>query len=70
MLDQEANSCEIQIPRDKKDGYVNNKQEVYRFGFTKIFDQLTKQDEIFKGICQEIVDSAFDGYNGTLFAYG
>jgi kinesin family protein 6/9 len=30
----------------------------------------TKQSEIFDGVAKEVVDSALDGYNGTIFAYG
>ena len=30
----------------------------------------TTQQEIFDKIAKEVIDSALDGYNGTIFAYG
>jgi kinesin family protein 6/9 len=29
-----------------------------------------KQEEVFNVVAKDIIDSAFEGYNGTLFAYG
>lgn len=31
---------------------------------------LTRQDTVFEKIALDVVDSCFEGYNGTMFAYG
>jgi kinesin family protein 6/9 len=33
-------------------------------------DMLTRQESVFEKIAKDVVDSAFEGYNGTIFAYG
>ena len=31
---------------------------------------LTRQETVFENIAKDVVESAFEGYNGTIFAYG
>lgn len=40
------------------------------FSFDGVYDQETKQDTIFKEIGRPLVQSALEGFNGTVFAYG
>uniref|UniRef100_A0AAR2KGS5 Kinesin-like protein n=1 Tax=Pygocentrus nattereri TaxID=42514 RepID=A0AAR2KGS5_PYGNA len=61
---------EFVVPRDLADGFINNKRESYRFRFQKVFDQVTKQEEIFETIAKPVADNVLAGYNGTVFAYG
>nr|XP_060610073.1 kinesin-like protein KIF6 isoform X2 [Anolis sagrei ordinatus] len=63
-------SLEIIVPHDLADGFVNNKRESYKFKFQKVFDQESKQDEIFEAIAKPVAECALGGYNGTIFAYG
>ncbi|XP_062981684.1 kinesin-like protein KIF6 [Elgaria multicarinata webbii] len=63
-------SLEIIVPRDLADGFVNNKRESYKFKFQKVFNQESKQDEIFEAIAKPVAECALGGYNGTIFAYG
>ncbi|XP_033368509.1 kinesin-like protein KIF6 [Parus major] len=63
-------SLEITVPRDLADGFINNKQESYKFKFEKIFDQEAKQDVIFDSIAKPVAECVLSGYNGTIFAYG
>ncbi|XP_073938365.1 kinesin-like protein KIF6 isoform X2 [Castor canadensis] len=65
-----TSSLEIILPRDLADGFVNNKREIYKFKFQRIFDQDAKQDIIFEVIAKPVAESALAGYNGTIFAYG
>ncbi|XP_061173877.1 kinesin-like protein KIF6 [Saccostrea echinata] len=58
------------VPRDMKDGFVNNKKETYKFRFERVFDQQAKQDEIFEHVAKPVADNILEGYNGTIFAYG
>ena len=44
------------VPRDLASGFINNKKEEYAFRFEKVFDQLTKQDEIFENVAQDVAD--------------
>lgn len=38
--------------------------------FDQIFDTDTPQEKIFDKVGKDIVESAIEGYNGTIFAYG
>ena len=31
---------------------------------------LTQQERVFEEVARDVIDSAFEGYNGTIFAYG
>lgn len=63
-------SISFTVPKDLADGYINNKREVYKFRFNKVFDQDCKQDEVFEEVAQGVIDNVLTGYNGTIFAYG
>lgn len=49
---------------------METRQEFYGFQFNGILDMLTRQETVFDKIAKDVIDSAFDGYNGTIFAYG
>ncbi|KAK2540190.1 Kif6 [Columba livia] len=68
--EKSLSSLEIIVPRDLADGFVNNKQESYKFKFQKIFDQEAKQDVVFDNIAKPVAECVLAGYNGTIFAYG
>lgn len=69
--DENGTACiAFTVPKDLADGYINNKREVYKFRFDKVFDQDCKQDEIFEEVAQGVIDNVLTGYNGTIFAYG
>lgn len=40
------------------------------FTFDHVFDDVTKQLDIYNLIARPIVDAVLEGYNGTVFAYG
>jgi kinesin family protein 5 len=42
----------------------------YKFSFDRAFDFNTKQKEIYEFAAKNIIDSVFEGFNGTIFAYG
>ncbi|KAM6912811.1 uncharacterized protein FYW49_011245 [Xenentodon cancila] len=67
---QTGSSLEFVVARDMAAGVVNNKRESYKFRFQKVFNQDTKQEEIFENIAKPVAESALAGYNGTIFAYG
>ncbi|TPX61137.1 hypothetical protein SpCBS45565_g07339 [Spizellomyces sp. 'palustris'] len=60
----------FRFPRDQVAGLVNNQREVYEFGFDRVFDVTTGQEEVFDVVAKPVVLSVMDGYNGTIFAYG
>ncbi|XP_057716165.1 kinesin-like protein KIF6 isoform X2 [Corythoichthys intestinalis] len=68
--DPASSSLEFVVPKEVADGFVNNKRECFNFRFQKVFDQATKQDEIFEHIAKPVAESVLAGYNGTIFAYG
>jgi kinesin family protein 6/9 len=49
---------------------INNTRTDYQFAFTKIFKEDVGQEEIFNAVALPVIQEAFQGYNGTIFAYG
>ncbi|XP_058881942.1 kinesin-like protein KIF6 [Acipenser ruthenus] len=70
--DEEHSSTNLEflIPHDLVDGFVNNKNETYRFKFHKVFDQEPNRRTSFENIATPMADSVLSGCNGTIFAYG
>ena len=58
------------MPRDCKQGVINNLKESHAFQFAEVFDQDTSQDEVFATVAAPVVMNCLEGYNGTVFAYG
>eukprot|EP01031_Cornospumella_fuschlensis_P034436 gene34436-41678_t len=42
----------------------------HSFGFDLIFDEFSKQEDVWKAVGQPILAKALQGFNGTIFAYG
>lgn len=40
------------------------------FGFDRVFDENTTQDDVYEGTTRGLLDNVLDGYNATVFAYG
>jgi len=49
---------------------LETRQEFYGFKFNGILDMLTRQETVFEKIAKQVIESCFEGYNGTIFAYG
>lgn len=62
--------AEVFVPKNQSAGYVNNSKEAFNFSFNKVFEMAAKQGEVFDNVAKEVIDSALEGYNGTIFAYG
>ena len=59
----------IFIPRNQKEGLINNQKEQWLFHFDKILHNVP-QEEVFEYTMNDIIKSSVQGYNGTIFAYG
>jgi kinesin family protein 5 len=61
----------VLVSRSHKEIYVQMSQKMYRkFMFDRIFNDSSRNDEIFESCCQTQVDRFLNGYNATLFVYG
>eukprot|EP00731_Ephydatia_muelleri_P027714 Em0019g587a len=60
----------ITVPRSEASGVVNNKKETFSFKFSHVFDQDSRQEDIFENVAKGVIDNCLQGYNGTIFAYG
>ena len=40
------------------------------FNFDRVFDQNSKQVDVYDYTARSVVDSVLEGFNGTVFAYG
>jgi len=69
-LRPEDKKIDIQVLKDPSRGYVNNQKENFTFMFDNLFGMEAKQQDIFDHVAKDVVDSALEGYNGTVFAYG
>ncbi len=67
-INHDATSIGFQIPREIQ--HINNQKEEYEFKFSRLFDTKTEQEEVFDVVAKPVIDSALEGYNGTIFAYG
>ena len=63
------NTISIFIPRNEKEGIINNQKEQWSFHFDKILHNVP-QEEVFEYTMNDIIKSSVQGYNGTIFAYG
>ncbi|KAL7268364.1 tubulin-dependent ATPase kip3 [Rhizina undulata] len=41
-----------------------------RFGFDKVFDENTTQEDVYQATAKPLLDNVLDGFNATVFAYG
>ncbi len=48
------------------DGY----SEKHTFHFDRIFGFDATQEQVYTAVAKPVVDGLFEGYNGTIFAYG
>ena len=48
----------------------SNPSDEQKFAFDLIFDEKSKQSDVFNAIGKPILLKAFEGFNGTIFAYG
>jgi kinesin family protein 6/9 len=68
--DGNQDKLEIVVPKLDNSGHVNNKTELHRFKFNKVFPSSAFQDQIFQSVAVKVIDNCLSGYNGTIFAYG
>ncbi len=62
----EVDLASNQISLNKPDDNETQKQ----FTFDSLFDETSTQTQIYETSAFGLVESAFQGYNGTIFAYG
>ena len=60
------------MKKDRGEIAIGQAQEAYPkiFTFDTVYDHVTKQEDIFNESAYPIIDNVFEGYNGTIFAYG
>ena len=69
-IERSVASFDLQKVADFKDDWVNNTRTIYQFPFETVFGPESKQDELFEIMAKPLIDDAFEGINGCLFAYG
>ena len=50
--------------------YKYGPYSTHRFTFDHVYDQNASQENVYKNTAKAVVDSALQGYNATIFAYG
>jgi kinesin family protein 18/19 len=51
-------------------GFAGKRTKDQPFTFDRVFDDNTTQAEVYESTTKTLLDSVFDGYNATVFAYG
>lgn len=59
--------CSKQMVELKNPSNLNNLKHFY---FEEVFDENQSQQHIYENSAFKIVDNIFEGYNGTILAYG
>ena len=57
-----------ELKKENKMNIINEKQKTFKFDF--VFDEIIKQNIIYKFISQNLIEQVLEGYNATIFAYG
>ncbi|XP_076299606.1 uncharacterized protein LOC143218358 [Lasioglossum baleicum] len=57
-------------PTQKTKDYPDNRPESWNYSFFRVFEESATQEDVFENVARPVMDSALDGYNGTVFAYG
>ena len=53
---QNTPQLHFHMPKDETQGLINNSRENYDYRFHRVFDQITKQEEVFDVIAKPVVD--------------
>lgn len=64
------NICKINYNIIQNQILIKQELDNKRFYFDKCFDDLTTQEEVFNETSKPIVNSLFEGYNGSIMTYG
>ncbi|GBG33339.1 Kinesin-related protein 3 [Hondaea fermentalgiana] len=72
---EEAAGGKVAVKVSKEEIQVDNVgslsgEGVSRFTFDRVFQPESTQAEVFESIGRPLVENVFEGYNGTIFAYG
>ncbi|XP_076659707.1 uncharacterized protein LOC143363016 [Halictus rubicundus] len=57
-------------PSQKTKDYPDHRPESWNYSFFRVFEESATQEDIFEDVARPVMESALDGYNGTIFAYG
>jgi kinesin family protein 5 len=49
---------------------MRDKESDHGFTFDHVFQPNCSQEEVYSAVGHEVVEAAFEGFNGTVFAYG
>jgi kinesin family protein 6/9 len=71
FVNDDENYVRFEFEKDLSKDYVNNQGTIYQFNhFKQVMPMNITQEKVFDTVGKDVVDSCFDGYNGTIFAYG
>eukprot|EP00871_Galdieria_phlegrea_P003206 jgi/Galph1/3887/GphlegSOOS_G2518.1 len=60
----------LKVSKDGRSVTIQDKGKPRQFTFDSIFSINEKQQNVFNNVAKPVIDSCFQGYNGTIFAYG
>jgi hypothetical protein len=66
----DISNCIKNFTHDGRCIYSQEGKREHEFKYNGFLDQSTTQENVFNTVAKDIVDSAINGYSGTIFAYG
>ena len=70
-IDADDNYVRFEFDKNLEKDYVNNHSTIYQFDhFQQIMPMNISQEKVFNTVGKDVIESCFNGYNGTIFAYG
>ena len=69
MAEELVNNCNMFI-KCEPNSTVSDFKGNHKFTFDRIFGSEAGQVDVFKEVAVPACDGVFNGYNGTIFAYG
>ena len=71
LNDSFNNASKYENPENEYEkNFFNSLHSPQKFNFDKIYSYNSESQMIYKEICQDIIKSIIDGYNGSIFMYG
>jgi len=70
-VDPDNHKAVVKLHKDLTRDVVNNTGTNYQYDFfNRVYGMDATQEGVFETLAKDVVDSTFEGFNGTIFAYG
>lgn len=68
-ISEEESLVSLNIPKNEAKGHINHQVENWNFRFDGVLTN-SSQEAVYELVAKDIIQSALEGYSGTIFCYG